>query len=211
VNHGHAEEIVPLDPDLVVAGTYTTPTTIALLRQAGVPVETFDVPETLAAVKAQIRRMAVLLQANPRGAAIISDMDRRLATVRHDTASGPRPTALVLDPNGFTLGRGTLMDELLDTAGLDNMAARLGVTGYGPLPLEIVATHPVDVLVLGSAGEGPPSLATVLLHHPVLAGRTGRTVVVPSRLWTCGGPGVVEAVERLHAAARAVRRERASQ
>ena len=34
INHGLAEEIIPLDPDLVIAGIYTARTAVALLKRA---------------------------------------------------------------------------------------------------------------------------------------------------------------------------------
>ncbi|MFD1380011.1 substrate-binding domain-containing protein [Fodinicurvata halophila] len=56
VNHGLAEEIVPLAPDLVFAGVHTTRTTVAFLKGAGIPVVELGVPQSLDAVYAQIQR-----------------------------------------------------------------------------------------------------------------------------------------------------------
>src|ERR1700733_14105217 len=41
VNHGLAEEVIPLDPDLIVAGTFTARTAVAMLKQTGFPVTEF--------------------------------------------------------------------------------------------------------------------------------------------------------------------------
>jgi iron complex transport system substrate-binding protein len=55
-------------------------------------------------------------------------------------------------------------------------------------------------------------MATELLRHPVLSKLTRtRIVVLPGRLWNCGGPGVAEAVERLDAVAADVARGRSAQ
>ncbi len=43
------------------------------------------------------------------------------------------PRAIVLNPNGFTVGRGSLVDEMLRRAGLVNIAAELGLESYGPI------------------------------------------------------------------------------
>ena len=57
----------------------------------------------------------------------------------------------------------------------------------------------VDVLILSASRDGPPALATDILRHPVLSALSDRTrlVVMPGRLWNCGGPAAVEAIERL--------------
>ena len=41
VTHGLAEEVFLMQPDLVIAGSYTTPATVAMLRRLGFPVEIF--------------------------------------------------------------------------------------------------------------------------------------------------------------------------
>ena len=71
----------------------------------------------------------------------------------------------------------------------------------------------VDVLIISARRDGPPSLATALLDHPVLSklGPKTHIVVMPTNLWSCGGPEVAEAIERLHAAAEAVSNGRALQ
>jgi iron complex transport system substrate-binding protein len=45
VNHGLAEEVIPLDPDLVVAGTFTARAAVAMLKQTRFPVTEFGVAQ----------------------------------------------------------------------------------------------------------------------------------------------------------------------
>jgi iron complex transport system substrate-binding protein len=84
-------------------------------------------------------------------------------------------------------------------AGLTNVAAELGIDSYGQIPLEIVVANALDVLIISASRDGPPALATEILRHPVLAALSDRTrlVVLPGRLWNCGGPANIEAIERL--------------
>ena len=195
-NHGLAEEVRAQRPDLVVAGRYTTRLTVAMLRRAGIRVVDFDVPNDLPAIYAQIREFARVVGERARGEALVSAME---ASLSEPIPAMERPGAFVLRPNGFTAGRGSLVDEILTKAGLDNLAARLDLGNYGQVPLETVVLEGASVLVMDGERAGPPSLATALLDHPVLAKlrRRLRAVSIPSRLWTCAGPGVVEAVERL--------------
>lgn len=204
-NHGLAEEIIPLNPDLVVAGTYTARTAVAMLKQTRFEVVEFGVPVNLAGVRTQIRQMAGLVHETARGETIVAEMDRRLESVEAK-ALVRRPTALVFNPNGFTVGAGTLVDDIITRAGLENAGARMNLGNYSQLPLETVVRSQVDVLIVSASRDGPPSLATEILRHPVLAMLEPRTriVVLPSRLWSCGGPNVVEAIEQLREVADAV-------
>ena len=58
LNHGRAEEIARLAPDLVVAGRYTTLTTTQMLRRAGIPVLLLDEATSLAGIRSQVTSLA---------------------------------------------------------------------------------------------------------------------------------------------------------
>jgi iron complex transport system substrate-binding protein len=211
INHGLVEQIIAADPDLVLAGAFTTRIAVGMLKRTTIPVVEFSVPRSLDDVRRQIRAVAALVQAEDRGKQLIDEIDRRIAAIAVKPRS-MRPTAVVLNPNGATVGQDTLANQIMTAAGLDNIAARLDIDNYGQIPLEVVALHEVDVMIVSASRDGPPSKATELLSHPVLSKLTRtRIVVLPGRLWNCGGPGVAEAVERLDAVAAEVIRARSGQ
>ena len=64
--------------------------------------------------------------------------------------------------------------------------------------------------MLGRAGDAiATGIATEILRHPVLAKIPHRTLiaVVPGRMWTCAGPGNIDAITLLNNIANEVRRE----
>lgn len=197
-NHGLAEEVLGFKPDLVVAGAYTTRATVSLLGRVGVTVREFGVPRNLAEMKAQITEMADLLGEPTRGQALLEEVEQRLQALAARRVERPL-RAVVLRPSGFTVGRGSLVDEILTRAGLVNIAAELGVESYGQIALETVALGRAEVLILNETPDGPPSLAHEILHHPVIdrLGARLKLVALPSRLWTCAGPSVLDAIEML--------------
>ena len=201
VTRGLSEEIVALRPDLVVAGAFTTRTTVGLLKRVGFPLLELGVPNDFEGVRAQIRTVAAALGHPARGEAMVADLDARLAQV----VPAAKPLrALVMRPNAFTVAPGSLGDAIIRAAGLVNVAAELGRDRFGQVPLEAAALANADLIVLDEGEPGAPSLADALLHHPVLDAlrRQGRTVSIPNRLWTCPGPQVAEVVALIAAAAR---------
>ena len=194
-NHGFAEEVLSFHPDLVLSGAFTERTTVQLLRRTGLRVVDLGVPQTLEQVRRQIRDVAAAIGETERGEAMIADMDARLDELA-PRAHAPPLRAIVLQPNGFTVSKGSLVDELMRRAGLDNLAAHLGIDNYLQIPLETVALQQADVLILSGESESLPSLATEALHHPLVTklGEGLKLVALPSRLWTCAGPAVVDAV-----------------
>lgn len=201
VNRGLAEEIAPLKPDLVIVGAFTTRATTAMLHRLGFEVMELGTAQTLDDAYAQIRRVAGRVGAPERGEAMAREMEAAFAAL--PPATPAHATAVVLRPNGFTAGRDSLPDRVMARAGLDNLAARLSADKFGQLTLEEIVRADPDFLIV-NGGDGPPSLADDLLHHPALARfrAEGRIVSLPLRLWTCAGPELAEAAARLAAATR---------
>lgn len=196
--HGMAEEILPLQPDLVLAGSFTTRPTVALLKARGIRVLELGLADDFDAIRAQLRQVADALGEQERAEALLAAMDATLA--RAAPADGQRPSALSLAPGGFTAGSGTLSDQVMRAAGLRNYAAARGLAGYGYLPVEMVAADPPDLLLDKPEGGGTsPSLANRLLTHPALARSVppDRRPVVPGALITCGTPLTADAVTLL--------------
>jgi iron complex transport system substrate-binding protein len=211
LNHGRAEEIARLAPDLVVAGRYTTLTTTQMLQRAGIPVLLLDEATSLAGIRSQVTSLAAAVGNPAAGQAMLTAMDRMLAEAAHDAGNddarnGRQPGVVVLRPGGGVAGAGTLQDEILAAAGLRNLAPGAPVDGDGRIGLERLLRLKPDLLVLDSDGDAPPALAREVLDHPAFRARaTGVTIAsLPAALWVCPGPWVAEAVARLSAARRSV-------
>ena len=77
---GTVEEVLALDPDVVVAGTFLPPATAQAFDRLGIRVETFGIVPDLAENAAQVRRLAALAGHPERGEALLG-ADRRGAGV----------------------------------------------------------------------------------------------------------------------------------
>lgn len=203
VNRAQAEEIVRLDPDLVIAGRYTTRATVDMLRRVGAPIMELDVPATLPGVEEQILGVGRAVGQPARAEAMVA----RIRTAFNGAPRVPSPdapTALVVAPNGFTVGPGSLVDALVTAAGLRNLGAEARFARQRRISLEGIVRLAPDVLII-DADETSPARAYEMLHHPAIARIPSRPVVVriSPRLWTCAGPQIVEALDTLRHAARA--------
>lgn len=205
---GEAEVVVGLDPDLVLAGEWSTPATVSLLERIGRRVVKVPLAEDLSAVRRTIRLVAAAVGEPASGERLVGDLDRRLAAASVAAAAAPvtsaRHAALVYQVNGLASGPGSLVDALMRSAGLDNHAPRLGLGPGGTVPLEAIVADPPDLVVLtGPVDEYRTAVADNLRHPAFLAVRRARaSVVVPWRYWLCGTHHAATAVELL-AAARA--------
>jgi iron complex transport system substrate-binding protein len=184
---GTVEEVLALDPDVVVAGSFLPPATAQAFARLGVRVETFGIVSDLGENAAQVRRLAALAGHPERGEALLARIDRALAAARHD---GLRVSALLWQQGGIVPGEETLIARLMAHAGFASHSAARGLGQGAYLPLERVLADPPAV-VLAASDER-------MLTHPVLRRLEGvRYERFDPALLFCGGPTVVRAVERL--------------
>ncbi|VUX47070.1 conserved hypothetical protein [Candidatus Defluviicoccus seviourii] len=201
LNHGRSEEILPLHPDMILAGRYTSRPTVFLLKRLGYDVLDQDISRSIADVRERVREVGRALGRASEAEARVAAMDARLAAL----AARPgerRPTALYYQPNGYTAGADTLVGDVMAHAGLDNLGARARVQGHGRMPLETLIELQPEILIVDDRKPQAPALAYEALRHPALKAMIDRSVqvIVPTRLWICGIPTVVDAVEILAAA-----------
>ena len=211
LNHGLAEEIISLSPDLVIASEFTTKITTGLLQQLGYNIITVPVPSTIEQVMENIRIVAKAVGEPQRGENMIAEMQERLSKTALNVPSH-KPVAALYWANSYTSGKGTLANVLVEAAGFENLGEKLNLYSTTKLPLEILVFNEVDVLIIGSRNDLTPAMASENLHHPVLKSAfNGLPVLnVPYRLWICGTPKIIDVVEQLQAKYQAAVREKSS-
>lgn len=199
-NHGLAEEIFLMQPDLVIAGTYTTRTTVALLRRLGFRVEEFAPENSFDDVRANLRRMGGILGREARAAELVAELDAGLARLSANNVAD-RTVALYY-ANSYTSGSGTLADEIVNASGLTNIGATLGLAGTVKLPLELLLLADPELIVADDTQYEAPALAEENFVHPAYRALSGRTVAVPAKYMICGTPFTLEAARILQEAAQ---------
>ncbi|MCR9121411.1 MAG: ABC transporter substrate-binding protein [Phyllobacteriaceae bacterium] len=203
LNHGLAEEIFLMKPDLVIAGTYSTRATVTLLRRLGFRVEEFAPAASFDDIRANIARMGDMLGNAGRADTLIARLDADLAALN---ANPPSDRTLALYyANNYTSGAGTLADAVVEASGLRNLGREMGYAGTVKLPLELLVAAEPDLVAGRERDFGAPARAQAHLRHPAYRAVTGagRGVAMDSRYWLCGTPFTLEAARHLAARARA--------
>jgi len=199
LNRGLAEQLIPLKPDLILAGQFGASEAVSILRRLGYRVETLALPRTLADIRLYIHRMGRLLKAETQAESMLIDMDKHLAQVGKLIAGQEKIPALIYGPNGVTFGSDTLEHELLVLAGYENIAATLGITGYSYFPLERLVSVRPQRLVIDAYNKQNFSIAREYLYHPVLKKiiPAENYIVLPRAMSVCSAPFVSQLVEAL--------------
>ncbi len=202
-NNGTAEEVIGMKPDLVIASSFTAPSTREAFARAGLKVLYIGIPPSIDASKAQVTELAAAVGAPAKGAALNARIDSAVAAARWQ---GPAaPTLLWIGGNLVTGGK-TLLDDMLGHAGFSNQAAHYGLTHTAHLPMErVIADPPRVMLAPEGAGHDSDSRAAILRKRAIA--ETGLPVTqaqFPRQLVNCGGPVIPAAMQRLAAIRRSV-------
>ena len=196
---GTAEEVIALDPDLVLTSSFTPASTRNAYDRAGLKTLLLDSPTTVEASKAQVMQVADAVGEEARGRALNVRIDHALSSALPPKAKG-NPSAILFIGGSLANGSGTLLDELLTRAGFRNAATGYGLAFTGTLPIETIAAHPPRVILT------PGPSRTAALRARVLAATGAGTVEAefPRTLVNCGGPTIIPAITRLAAVRRQV-------
>jgi iron complex transport system substrate-binding protein len=202
LNYGTAEELLKFAPDVVLAGTYTSPFTRTMLRRLRYRVVELEPEASVADIERNVRLVAEVVGQAARGEQLVAALRAEVRAIEASRPAGKR-SAVIVRPGGFTVGADSLADELLTLAGFTNVAAERGLDRWGSLSMEALLRSSPELIVLTGYRSSQPSLANAVLEHPALAklAAAQRTVTVHTALWACGLPGSIEAAAVLQRAA----------
>ncbi|MDB6063723.1 MAG: hypothetical protein JWM78_3826 [Verrucomicrobiaceae bacterium] len=215
-NGGLAEGALAQNPDLILAGEFTDVAMVSLLRHLGYRVEVVKVPRNIDEARAYILRVGALVGETAAAQKLVATMDARLQKIDNELNAQrrdqPRALAAVYAPNGYTVGRGSVLAQIIERAGFRNLGNELQINGYGQLSLEQLLVAQPQLLVLDVTAENTgDSMAHTYLSHPALQSiaRHARIVTMPPSLSECVGPMTIDAIDLLVAQRKGVAQQKA--
>lgn len=184
-----AETVLASEPDMVLATSMTPAATRRQLHNLGLNVEVIDTP-SLDAIRSAANHLADLLHL-PLPAATSS-------------AKNPpaRSVALLFGADtGYSAGCGTHAHEILEGAGLRNIAAQTS----GPWPQlgeEFLLAADPDLIIVADYGtSSPEEILQTLRRHPIRrhlsAVQRGSVLVFPAAAFSIPGPAALNATAEL--------------
>ncbi len=193
------EQLLSVRPDLVLVDAYTQAETLAVLSAANVPViRTLD-PQSFADIEANLRTLGRVTHLEEAVAEIIAVTQKKLTRLRAAGKPLSEWRLLSLDGAMHTLGKGSLFDVIVKTAGARNLATENGVGAFRKLDIEeVLAWRPDAIVLLGSPPEGGglPKWADQCPGLSLLTCiKKGRVLYVPRRLLTTTSHRLVDSAE----------------
>lgn len=207
-NHGHIEELIPLEPELVFAGANTSAIDKALLLRLGFTVINVLPDRSFNDYENNLRRVGEAIGRLEQAERLIGKF--RNNVLKHKASRARKVNGLIFQANGYSPGVATLPGEMLAFVGIQNTSDRSSTGGF--LSLEELLNSRPDVVVLTSLNHRNPSLADLFLSHPILQSRRSykdehaswrpKTITVEERHLNCGSQFTVQALGQMHDAVK---------
>jgi iron complex transport system substrate-binding protein len=190
---GSAEEVLALNPDLVVMYKGTNPRLKAHLIETKTPFVEVMWANSLADIRTVTMQLGKAFGEEARAKALLADMDAKLARAAKDAPHPPVRT-LIYEPNGYATSSG-VTDAILRDAGLEDMAARLHQTRSGTVPVEAIVANPPELLILNGGERAATTRADLVLKNPALRALPKSTLIANTSLTPllCPGPWSADA------------------
>lgn len=207
----NVEQLLSLQPDLVLAPDWNRQELIQTLRDAGLPVVVTKGPSSVAEVKEALQQIALAAGEPQAGQKLIEQMEMEMADIAAKVQNIPqaqKKTVVLISHMASYGGKGSLFDNMCRDAGVINGAAAVGLGKNDALTKEaIVAANP-DVILVPTWTKGKLDVDQVrqeLLNDPALqsvkAIREKRLVQVSDAYLYCAAQDITKGIRGIAAAA----------
>jgi len=199
------ERIVALEPGLILATEIHNKTVIPALEKVGLTVFALA-PKTLDKVLASITLVGEVTGETQKANQLVTSLEKRIKTITTKTkelAETERPRTLFLtwhDPL-WTVGSETLINDLINKAGGENIAQDL--SGHKTIDLEtVIHRNPEIIIVMSGHGEAKDLPYNYVLNEEPRLGTTeavmvGRVYQIDSDIFGRPTPRMVDGLEQL--------------
>ena len=193
------EQVVGLDPDLVLASTLHMGDVVPALQEHGIVVFV-DAPQSVLDVLETTSAIGEITGRGEAAEALVGAMQKRIDDVVAIVENAPRPTVFwELGAELYTVGPGSFINDLISMAGGENVAADAD-SPWPQLTVEAIVLKDPQVVVLADHNYG--ETAEMLMERPgwaeISAVKEGRVIeITDDDIVSRPGPRLVDGLEFL--------------
>jgi iron complex transport system substrate-binding protein len=199
------EEVVALEPEVIIASRFTNADTVALMNGANIPVARTSLENSALGNVPNILLIGYMIGAEVEAIALVDEIERRMRVITDALQDGEKPRVLSVSKwtSAFAAGSGSTEGGIIEQAGGINAAADSGIEGHQQVSIESIAAINPDVIIVPQPLEGANTFIEELTSSPALADvpavRDGQMFYVLPRYHTTLSHWNVRGVEELAA------------
>ncbi|HHV97388.1 MAG TPA: ABC transporter substrate-binding protein [Clostridiaceae bacterium] len=147
------ENLIALQPDLLLLSDFADPNAVSQLRDANIPVYVMKTPTSVEEARSAVLEIANLVGEIQKGEEVVAWMDEKLKAVEEkvkNLSNEERVRVLTIDAFLYTYGKGTSFDSIAQHAGVINLASEVGMEFWQEINKEVIIELNPDVLLLPS-------------------------------------------------------------
>jgi iron complex transport system substrate-binding protein len=199
------EEVVGLEPDLIIASRFTNADTVALMKDAGIPVARTNLENSALGNVPNILLIGYMIGAEVEALELVNQIESRMQFILGKLPESARPRVLSVSKftSSFAAGSDTTEGGIIEQAGGVNAAADSGIEGHQQVSIESIAAINPDVIIVPQPKSGADAYIEELMSSPALAEvpavMNGKVHFVMPRYHTTLSHWNVSGIERLAA------------
>jgi len=194
------EKIISLQPDLILAGSIRAKEVTPAMEGRDLTVFALA-PENLEGILEDIRMVGKITGEENEASKLVAQMGARIKSITDETNNldnGPGVFYITWHDPLWTVGSGTVIDELLEKAGGVNIFQ--DITGHKMVnPAEVIARNPEVIIACSRHGEAEDKPFEWAETEPWLEGtvarKNNRVYQIDADLVSRDGPRIVDALE----------------
>ena len=165
------EEVVALEPDVIIASRFTNADTVALLTGAGIPVVRTALENSALGNVPNILLIGYMIGAEAEALALVEEVESRMQLIFDALPDGDKPRVLSVSKftSTFAAGSNTTEGGIIEQAGGINAAADSGIEGHLQVSIESIAAISPDVILVPQPLEGANIFIEELMTSRALA------------------------------------------
>jgi len=208
INRGLAEEIISLNPDLIISSQYSSAYTKSLLKRLNYSLIEIPNSNSIQGMYNNIKTIAKALGVSAKGEKLITILKNKIRHLaqklkyiqrQKPKISVYRPRVLIYRIGGWMSKPPELIDELIEKVGAINIAREIKLSTWTQVSLEAIVRLKPDFIIFMHTDQTSFSLKRHHLSHPVFNyyKKNKRIIFIPSAWVNCGSPILIKAIARL--------------
>ena len=195
INHGTAEEIISLNPDLVVTGAFGFRPTVSILKRLGYRVLELPFAKTIDDISTNLNLLTNAVGNNKKTNALIDRFYEETKKVPISTTE-VLPLFVNYETNGWISRDDSLPNHIAQRVGFNTIGRQYEVRTSHKIDLEALLILGPDLINIGYQWNESPALVSEYMQHPALEELLRRTkqINVPDPYWLCGSLKTQDAI-----------------
>lgn len=191
------EQLLALQPDLVLAARYNRAELLTLLHQVQIPAIQLTHFNQLQDIQENIRLVGNAIGEEAQANTLIHQMNTQLAAIQAQIPKGQTPRVMSYSLEGFTAGQDTSFDAMMRAIGAINLSAEHGIRGVANISSEQLIEWQPDFIVVGAALEQFATVSQQFQAQPLFHALHGKLILLEQRHLLTASHHIMVAIEQL--------------